>query len=168
MDINVCVRAERTIDRTTAFSPFLVPERVSENTEKNRLSLIGSSSPPSRSLFSWTDTRSPNLLPPPSFGRPSPSSFPLPPLRERERGGDAIDPPFPHCQIFRLPLGCVGHRRLSFFVDSAKYDSRSRPIRKQDNFFLFPSAAVEVLGSVWFLASAAVGVRRSFHSLPFS
>ena len=119
-----------------------MPAKVAENTDKDRLFHIGSSSPPSRSLFPWTDTRPPNLLPPPCFGHPSPSSFPLPPLRERERerGGDAIDPPFPHCQVFSLPLGCVGHRRLSFFGDSAENDSRPRPTRKRDNFFLFPFA----------------------------
>ena len=37
------MRAESTIDRTAASSPFLVPAKVAENTEKNRLSHIGSS-----------------------------------------------------------------------------------------------------------------------------
>ena len=122
------------------------------STEKNRLSLIGSSSPPSRSLFPWTDTPPPNLLQQPCFlvARVPPHSCCLHYEREREDVGDAIDPPFPHCQVFSLSLGYVGHRRLSFFGDLAENDSRSRPIRKQDNFFIFPSAAVEALGSVWF------------------
>ena len=141
ISVCVCVRAESTIDRTAASSPFLVPAKVAENTEKNRLSHIGSSSQP---ISLPLDRHAPTEFATAAVFW-SPESLLIPAAsttreRERERGGDAIDPPFPHCQVFSLPLGCVGHRRLSFFGDSAENDSRPRPTRKRDNFSLFPFA----------------------------